>query len=338
MRKVIPVKKVAFSGRTGDDRTPESFPFPACMASLLDAMEGEQPTVPVKAHGREYSKRPANDAVLAASGMAFGFLWETSRCFSALDLMQVTPHAETLRRGFDELGYDVDILEGDALANARERVVASIDAGAPVLAFGVIDPPECALICGYDEDGAVLLGTSHFQDECGLAADPETGFFRAPDWQAGTWMMAIPGAKRGRTIPVRDVLAHGLSVLRALEIDGYLAGQAAHEAWRRDLTAMASADEGERAACYRYHNAILFSLAELRCWGANYLRGQGVPEAAQCFSDIHDLCWQAHHALPNAEALADAGAREQAIQILSQIADKDKQAERALHLWLDRNI
>lgn len=55
---------------------------------------------------------------------------------------------------------------------ARSEIRASIDAGRPVLAFGVYGPPECCVVTGYDQDGATLIGWNYHQDDGSREAAP----------------------------------------------------------------------------------------------------------------------------------------------------------------------
>ncbi|GAB3433445.1 hypothetical protein [Flindersiella endophytica] len=63
-----------------------------------------------------------------------------------------------------------------------------------MLAFGIIGPPECGILTGYDQDGDVILGYSYFQE-------PDVvGYYEQTDW--GHRQRARPD--RGmRTCPVR---------------------------------------------------------------------------------------------------------------------------------------
>ena len=322
MKKILNVRKVAFHGKTGDNRSPESFPFPACMASLTEALGVPDPIETIHAHGTTYEKRTANDAYLAASGMAFALLWHREYCPSALDVMQAVGHETCIRRAFAWAGYDYALFErtGDNAEAAKKAVFAAIDRGAPVLAFGVIDPPECALIAGYDGDA--LLGWSHFGEEL---PHEENGMFRAENWQNDWWLFAVPGEKTARSLTYADVKSFGLSVMEKTEADGYIAGLAAYDEWLRVLEDLA--DDGTEAF-FNFHHMLLFSLAELRAWGANFLREAGAPDAAQCFSDIHDLCWKADAVTKNggAASLKAPETRAALAAVIREIRAKDVQA------------
>jgi hypothetical protein len=74
-----------------------------------------------------------------------------------------------IQSAFDACGYEFEYIhEEDIQRNKPEyvrRIVESIDKGYPVLTFGIVGPPTCSIIFGYDENGDVLIGWSQFTDE-----------------------------------------------------------------------------------------------------------------------------------------------------------------------------
>jgi len=68
----------------------------------------------------------------------------------------------------------------DIILDDEKKIIESIDQNVPVLAFGVIGPPECCIITGNDESGEVIIGWNYFQNE---HDDFEpTGQFRKGNW------------------------------------------------------------------------------------------------------------------------------------------------------------
>ena len=104
-------------------------------------------------------------------------------------------------------------------------------------------------------------------------------------------------------------------------IEGYLAGDAAYAAWR---TAIEDAAE-ENEAFYQYHHNILFNLAEARAWCGDFLKGSGV-KAGRHFHHIHNLCWEADAAAPNAAAMAQSENRKKLLAVMDQIRKEDQAA------------
>jgi AraC-like DNA-binding protein len=108
----LDVRSVGFlQNLKNDNRSPESFAFPACMTSLMEYIGEDARWQTIHAHNREWTKRKLNDAFLAATGMGFGILWHKDVCPSSFDLTQVNEHNATIKYAFDYIGYDCDILE-----------------------------------------------------------------------------------------------------------------------------------------------------------------------------------------------------------------------------------
>ncbi|NLG25679.1 MAG: hypothetical protein GX558_10010 [Clostridiales bacterium] len=330
-RKVLDVEQVAFSGHIVDDRSPEDFPLPACMASLLTRLNGERRSRVIHAHGRDYTQRIDNYEILAATGMAYGLLWHAGYCLSCTDLTQVNDHDDTIDRAFRWAGYEYEILQRDEHDQREllDRVRRSIDAGAPVLAFGIFDAPECAIVAGYD--GGSLIGWSPFQafERCDTE---ENGMFRRADWYEKLWKLVVPGRRVGRSLTDRDVLRRGLRILRQTQAEGYAAGRAAYDAWIATAEGLPGLSDEERGARYRFHHQLVGTLAEARCWGADFMDEHGAPDAARHFKNIHDLCWKVWGAAGDdgARAARDPGVANAIAALLREIRREDGLAEDAL--------
>jgi len=106
------------------------------------------------------------------------------------------------------LGYGVELLCGGELRKQgvdveqrfRLAIIESIrDRGRPVIAHGVIGPPEECIVAGYDEGGDVLIGWNFFQgfDDCNAGVEREPkGMFRKREWAKDTWSLLIIGEKQ----------------------------------------------------------------------------------------------------------------------------------------------
>ncbi|MGI6238092.1 MAG: hypothetical protein ACOYI5_00505 [Christensenellales bacterium] len=331
MKTIIPVTKIGFHGETGDARSPESFPLPACMTSLAEALGVDFGTEIIHAHNREYLHRRGNREFLAASGMAFGLLWHDALCMSALDLTQIAPVGETVRRAFGWAGLACEMLhsaDGVSGDMALEKVRASIDRGAPVLGFGLFDPPECALIAGYDEDA--LIGWSHFQGAANLPCE-DNGMFRLTGWKKDWWAFVISGARVEKRRTLEEVFSTAREVMAMTRAEGYRAGQAAYDAWI-ELLGAGDVDEKTLEARFSYHHNILFSLAELRAWGGDFLSSHGAMRAGRAFKEIHDLCWAADAVAREGKwrTLQSAEGRQALIEIIERIRALDLEAAGAL--------
>ena len=74
-----------------------------------------------------------------------------------------------IKAAFDACGYSYEYFYKEDIERMKneciQKIVESIDQGLPVLTFGIVGPPICSIICGYDENGEVLIGWSQFTDE-----------------------------------------------------------------------------------------------------------------------------------------------------------------------------
>ncbi len=130
--------------------------------------------------GEEVSSADA----MGVSGAAFAlFWWAPERAPWLCDVLAYGE--EPVRRAFASLGRGYDQAR-DPLGTAPERphdewrecIVREIDAGRPVIAQGLVGPPECSVVTGYEDGGRVLRGTSYFQAATG-------DYFRVEGWGSG---------------------------------------------------------------------------------------------------------------------------------------------------------
>lgn len=94
-------------------------------------------------------------------------------------------------------------------STARGDIVASIDRGLPVIALGVIGPPECCVVFGYEDSGARVVGWNYFQGDEGF--DPDKPFVR-DDWFAHLWGYILLGER----VEVPSLRQSGRAALEAV--------------------------------------------------------------------------------------------------------------------------
>ena len=193
----------------------------------------------------------------------------------------------------------------------RKRIVESIKNRCPIIAFGVIGPPEACVITGYEDEGELLIGWSFFQDEVigqpGVEFLPD-GYFRKRNWEADTWSMMAIGDKLGtpdRRAAYIDALKWALHVMR--EPTRYKGerhnGIAAYDAWaehvlRDDEVAGGTTDRNDP---FGAHSDAVDVVAEGRHYGSVFLRqvAEVLSEAkndlmlaAEACKAQHDLMWE----------------------------------------------
>ncbi len=298
----------------GGDQCPEDIPFPSCLASLLRYRGEDYPWLPVEEHNKTWRLNYGNVHFLGASGMAFGLLWREGWHLDNADHMFVADPREVIRRAFMAAGYDYEIVEKQGNAQDEQRftdkIMASINRGVPVLAFGIIGPPECCLVTGYDDGGHTLVGWNYFQNDPafqgGVTIEPG-GYFRKRDWFKDTLSLIIVGQKQANfdtRLSNHEMLTWALKVMRTPEVYGRHSGLAAFEAWRRHILNEADfADKDADTLRQRHtvHDTAVGLVAEGRYWGSLFLKhiaAESLPmesdlmEAAACMKGEHDLMWE----------------------------------------------
>ncbi|HET7768462.1 MAG TPA: hypothetical protein VFN74_06765 [Chloroflexota bacterium] len=128
--------------------------------------------------GAYVGRRGTYDYLEAITGAAFRRFWNRDDGGN-VDLMYLAP--EPYRRAFRALGLAFRVVPDTDRPAMVAAVKESIAQGKPVLAFGIVGPPECGLVTGYDAEGDVLIGRSYFSDETQPAA-PHGGYYERDLW------------------------------------------------------------------------------------------------------------------------------------------------------------
>jgi hypothetical protein len=292
----------------------ECTPFPSSLKAVLEYM------------GEDY----LYEYLMGVSGAAFRMVWKPDEWDPGnvdIILMAENP-VEPFTRAFEAVGYSYELF-GNAAKNhekdewfdwmklvgeykdpefLKTRTVESINAGKPVIGFGVVGPPEACVIAGYDKEGDVLLGWNFFQDmpEFAKGAEKEeSGYFRKPDWAKDTGAMIFLGEKKDRP-EIKDIyhkaLKWALDVIRTPQIKDHYTGLAAYETWAEfmqrdddfpdDMKVLA-----DRNMCF---NDGMTMLAEGRWYASLFLslaarhlpmKASHLLAAASCFAKEHEIAW-----------------------------------------------
>lgn len=217
------------------------------------------------------------DHVMGVSGGAFRLLWHPYWCASNSDVLLLG--AEPARRAFDALGYGYEFLldygHTDP-ANSREafrrKVVDSIGKDRPVIAVGVVGPPLCGVVAGYEDDGNILVGRSYFYDG-------SAGYYRKADWYEGCHGLILIGEKHDpppRRDVLRDALRWALSLAHRPKREGRVSGLAAYSAWadalNRDEEFPSEEMDILTFQCHVSTSVTLTGLCDARRSAAGFLR------------------------------------------------------------------
>ena len=359
----------------GGERCPEDIILPSVMHAILEYLgESDYGCRHCLARNPDCTILCTYAYLVGVSGAAAFLSWKDGWHGDNVDLSYMAadvtaPERHILRA----VGYEhVPVVKEEGRDNAaffRERIVESIQSGMPVVGYGVIGPPEAAIIAGYDEGGDVLIGWSFFQD-----ADTETepsGYFRKRDWFDDTERLCIIGEKREKPsleATCRAALQWMVQVARTPAVrpepdapEPYRNrrhGLAAYDAWAAHLLRDAewpAGDEATLRAHHGIHDMAVGILAEARWYGAVFLAqvvegfvaGPGlrgaqaeVLHAAACYAAEHDLMWDVWElagGIGNPEGylrMADPATRRAIADVIIRARGEDERAaahmERAL--------
>ena len=336
------VPSISFKVEPG--KGPESLSFPASLRACMQFL-GEDPAYDYAFH-------------LGTSGAAFGVLWSAGKWWYNGDLTDLALNAaweEPIRRAFAAVGYRCELVakvEGaEGERDYRRRIVASIKRGLPVLAAGVVGPPSCTIVTGYDEDGDVLTGWSHFQAMIGhnpANEFEESGYFRKRGWFPDAGNLIVIGEKVGApplAEAYRQALAWVVQLMRTPEVQGRLSGLAAYTAWAEDLLRDQDfpADDGVLMERLDSHFGTYAVVAEGRWYAGQFLKraaeklpamAEELHQAAACCDQVAGLMMQVTelqggfdpHSVESARRLGDPAIRRQMVPLILQARDLDAQA------------
>ena len=305
--------------------------------------------------------------ILAASGACFRMSWNHTKWDEGnMDLGRLGP--EPFRRGLravglghefilkkswwpDAKGNDIRAMDDNQTTEAtfRAKIVESIRSGMPVLAFGVVGPPEVSIVTGYDEDGKVLIGWACMDGEHPKDQREPNGMFRKRDWFANTQGLILLQRAAGPAQLYHEALEWAFQVLTLSKTPTHTFGQKAHKGWAwAMLKDHAFPDDDEEMLQRRRYTTWdgLIMLAE-RGAAAAFIeeaarhRADGTKhllEAARLLREEGDLGAAVTktlggHRLPTTH-LADPCARRLAADAILAAGEKNAQAARHLTLAL----
>ena len=295
--------------------------------------------------GEDYSV----DYVFCTSGGAFRLLWKQWYVDNVVFVWSDKP-GESFHWALEILGYNCEYIakeEGlDNETNFRNRITESIRKGRPVLAQGVVGPPEWSIITGYDEYGDVLIGWSYFE---GNEFEP-SGYFRQRDWFSNTHNLIIIGEKQEK-LPLTEVyhktLKLAVKIARTPLARERAAGIAAYKAWADSLLSEEEFPTGQTSVALQHlrsHDEVMNVVAEGRWCAWQFMKQMAKDEpaiakellaAASCYEAEYNLIWQgwnladigyAPFSEVEAKKFAEPDIRHQIADFILQAGDKDKEA------------
>ena len=329
-------------------------PFSACLRSCMKFL------------GEDYSY----EYILGTAGSAYRLQWNSTKWDGGnVGIMHMAENPiEPFIRAFEAVSYDYEILirkdfargcDGVSVSDDesayRQLIINSIrDKGRPVIAIGVVGPPEPCIITGYDGGGDVLIGWSYFQE---TPFEIPKEYFRKSNWFLETYGIIVIGEKQEK-LPLseiyRSALEWALVVARTSKIREFHSGPAAYDAWAEAMTQDEDfpADNLNvlRNRLMVHYDAMC--MANHRGRAARFLRqvaehepamAEELTEAARLYEEEDKMLGKMHdatgghiprHSDEKVRNLADPEARKKIAEVILQARDKDLEAanyiERAL--------
>lgn len=215
---LLGVPRVQYSGE-------ELTPFPACLKACANYL-GIDVTY---------------DYVMAASGAAFRLTWD-ERGWNLGNVDAVFTYDEperVFRQGIEALGCSYRFLGRDGSTQKSDFIAfikSQIDQGNPVIALGIIGPPEACIITGYRNNGEILLGWNFFQDNPefnrGVTFN-ESGYFITDSWWDNPETLGVMALEPvdGKRAEVKTILKNAIDAMTGRKHGVFAKGLLAYDAW-----------------------------------------------------------------------------------------------------------
>lgn len=224
--------------------------------------------------------------IMAATGAAFRFVWNQNIWdLSNIDIYHTLREsneiysygARALGREFSFLGRDMNTAKEDFI----EFIATNLEKGCPVIALGIIGPPEPCIIAGYDTGHDAVMGWNFFQHDPEFSpavSTMENGYFRCTAWWENTDTQAVMciGALADTPYGNKEIINMAADIMKPRYEDSYAKGLLAYDAWKDMLL-----DEkwfqntggfDSIFSMLLVQNDAVSCIGDGRKWGAEYFR------------------------------------------------------------------
>ena len=182
---------------------------------------------------------------MAESGAAFRLVWNTA-CWDGGNVDAIFTFDDPVkmfRCGMGAMERELKFM-GRTPQTKKEDFMdfirREIDAGNPVIALGIIGPPEACIITGYRKGGSVLMGWNVFQEypeyrTC--VRFEKNGYFITEDWweNPNTTALVATGTESLPPLTLGEVLQNAAEALEGRMCGSYAKGILAYDAWKDAL-------------------------------------------------------------------------------------------------------
>lgn len=204
--------------------------------------------------------------LMAASGAAFRLIWNTEYWDGGnVDILCMRENPlEPVRRALGVAGRGFELLikkdsplmkmwndsqpdESSIRVGEKddflELIKREIDAGKPLIAFGIVGPPEACIITGYKNGGEALTGWNFFQEMpefSGCLNYESCGYFIREGWYEypetfGIMTIGEIEDKVEEQTLLKDTLEYAINILKTEQVANKMSGFKAFEAWKNAI-------------------------------------------------------------------------------------------------------
>lgn len=242
--------------------------FPICIKAVSEYMGDDVPYA----------------CIMAATGAAFRLVWNQMEWdLSNIDIYHTLREsneiygygAKALGREFSFLGRDADTTKDEFI----EYIKSNLAKGFPVIALGIIGPPEPCIIAGYDADQDAVMGWNFFQHDPEFASavsTMENGYFRCDSWWENTDTQAVMciGSPADHPYSNKEIIKMAAAIMEPRQESSYAKGLQAYDAWNKMLLDEkwfeSSGGFDSLFSMLLVQNDAMKCISDGRKWGAKY--------------------------------------------------------------------
>lgn len=180
--------------------------------------------------------------IMAATGAAFRLVWNQEKWdLSNIDIYHTLRESNDIYQyGAKALGREFSFLGREERTSKKEfstYIKTAVAKGYPIIALGIIGPPEPCIVAGFESDGDVVVGWNFFQNDPEFSATVDimdNGYFKCNTWWENTDTQAVMciGEAKDTSYNDREIVKMALKIMEAREENTYAKGIRAYQAWK----------------------------------------------------------------------------------------------------------
>lgn len=182
---------------------------------------------------------------IVSCGAAFRLTWNET-CWdggNVGDIFTFDDPSKVFRCALESLGCEYNLIERKAETTKSEFldfIKSKINDGIPVMARGVIGPPEMGIITGYRDNGDTLLGWNVFQEYPEVAGNisfDESGYYVTNQWWENKDTNALMsfGKITGEKFTIKTIVENAIEVMTPRKHGDYAKAGYAYDAWKKAI-------------------------------------------------------------------------------------------------------